>query len=83
MTHRYLNATVELDALTVTRYLAVDHRNTGNTTDVEVSRLHDAHGRVDPHACVIGGEPQQVMFAIGILAANGEDCLLRVEAPAR
>ena len=83
MSAKYLNATVALDLKTVLRYLHVDQRNTGNTTDVEVSRLHDAHGRPDPDACVLGGEPQQVMFAIGILAANGEDCLLRVDQPAR
>lgn len=83
MAHRYLNATVGLHAAVVESYLRLDRERTGEKTDVEVSRLHDAHGRVDPDACVIGGESQQVMFAIGILAANGEDCLLRVEAPGR
>ena len=83
MPAKYLTATIGLCAAVAESYLRLDHERTGGQTDVEVSRLHDAHGRVDPDACVISGETQQVMFAIGILAANGEDCLLRVEAPCR
>lgn len=83
MAYKYLNATVALPKPAVDAYLREDFERTGNLTEVETSRLHDAHGRADPDACVIGGAPQAVMFAIGILAANGEDCLLRVESPAR
>lgn len=69
-------AVVKLPFNRVQAMLGNDEERTGNKTEVKIAPSVD----LPFFRTTITGNPQQVMFALGIIAANGEDALESVGA---